>query len=640
MDSLSAFLEQELNKDLLRFTLVGSVDDGKSTLIGRLIHDTRNAYEDELAKLQAASQRQGGQGAIDFAHLTDGLKAEREQGITIDVAYRYFSTAKRKFIIADTPGHEQYTRNMATGASTADAAIILIDASQGVRAQSKRHGFIAALLGIRHMIVAVNKMDKVGYRRDAFEKARSAYAAFAAKLELRDIEFIPISALVGDNVLLRSDKMPWYEGSTLLHRLENLHIASDRNLVDLRLPIQYVIRPNESFRGYAGTLAAGVLRPGDKVVAMESGQETQVASLVSFDGEVSEACASQAVTVTLADEIDLGRGDMLVHPRNRPRVAHKLEAMLVWMREAPASQGYSCLLKHSTRTVPATLTQLLYTMDVNTLHRQDAQELRLNDIARVTVDLQLPVFADAYTHNRATGSFILIDKASNDTVAAGMIIEREPDEPARRVLMQETVSAPHLTTHFGDVSAAERGQLLGQTGVVVWFTGLSASGKSTLAFEVEKQLIRSGRLAYVLDGDGVRQGLCADLGFSPADRTENIRRIGEVAAILADAGVIVLSAFISPYRTDRERARKAAPDGRFLEVFVDVPLETCEQRDPKDLYKKARAGIIPNFTGIGAPYEAPEAPELRLPFHEMTPEEGARRVVAMLETGGVLTPKG
>ncbi|MBN1256107.1 MAG: sulfate adenylyltransferase subunit CysN [Planctomycetes bacterium] len=634
--TIMSFLDQELEKDLLRFTLAGSVDDGKSTLIGRLLHDAQGVYEDQVASIrQATAKRGGGENEIDFALLTDGLKAEREQGITIDVAYRYFATAKRKFIIADTPGHVQYTRNMATGASTANLAIILIDASLGVLTQSRRHGFIASLLGINHIIVAVNKMDLVDYDEQVFDRIKKDYTDFVARVAMRDLTFIPVSALKGDNVVERSDLMPWYQGAPLLEQLESVHIASDRNLVDLRFPVQFVQRPNADFRGYAGTVASGVVRVGDEVMALPSRQKTRVKSIVTFDGELEQAFSGQAVTVTLEDEIDLSRGEMLIHPNNRPREQQRLETMLVWMSEKPAVKGVQCMVQHTSRIVPCRLTDVKYVMDMDTLHRKTEQTLQLNDIARVVLDVNRPLFVDSYEKNRNTGALILIDRLTNETIAAGMIIEREPAKHPEGIVKVD-VKARNLTTHRGEVTTAQRQELLKQKGAVIWLTGLSGCGKSSLAFALEKRLIQDGHLAYVLDGDNVRQGLNADLGFSPEDRAENIRRIGETSALMADLGAITIAAFISPYRSDRDQARLAAPEGGFFEIHLDVSLAECERRDPKGLYRKARAGEIPDFTGIDAPYEAPENPELVLPAEEITVEEEVDRVIALLRKHGVL----
>ena len=631
-------LSQDAKKDLLRFTLVGSVDDGKSTLIGRLLHDARGVYEDQLASIRKASIRKGMIGEdIDFSLITDGLKAEREQGITIDVAYRYFSTPRRKFIIADTPGHEQYTRNMVTGASTADLAVVLLDARRGVLPQSKRHGFIASLLSVSHMVVAVNKMDLVEYSEDVFERVRAEYAAFAAKLQIRDTTFIPISALRGDNVVERSSRMPWYQGRPLLNHLETVHIASDQNLIDLRFPIQYVLPPYQDFRGYCGSVASGVLRKGDEVLGLPSGQRSRVRSIVTFDGDIDEAFPPQAVTVTLEDDIDLSRGDMLVHPHNLPSCEETIDTMIVWMDEAAGELGKQYLIKQTTRTVPAVLTKVHYAIDVNTLHRKQADRLMLNEIGRAVLELRRPLLTDAYAKNRATGSLILIDRITNRTVAAGMIVDRDSAiKPARSPYTKSSLPAAHVAIQSGNVLRSDREKLLRQKGAVVWFTGLSGSGKSTLARGIEMRLTKAGRLVFVLDGDNLRNGLCSDLKFSPEDRAENIRRAGEVAALFADAGVITLAAFISPYRADRDQVRNLLPEGRFFEIFVNVPLEICESRDPKGLYKKARAGQLRDFTGIDAPYEPPVCPDLTLATHQMSLDEAIRKVEALLKSSGII----
>ncbi|MBI2955191.1 MAG: sulfate adenylyltransferase subunit CysN [Chloroflexi bacterium] len=635
-------LSHDARNDLLRFTLVGSVDDGKSTLIGRLLHDASGVHEDQLASIRKASERKGMTGdEIDFSLITDGLKAEREQGITIDVAYRYFTTPRRKFIIADTPGHEQYTRNMVTGASTADLAVILLDARHGALPQSRRHGFVASLLGVSHMVVAVNKMDLVGYSHDVFERVRVEYAAFAAKLQVHDTSFIPISALCGDNVVERSARMPWYQGSTLLNYLETVHIASDRNLIDLRFPIQYVLSAQQDFRGYCGSVASGVLRRGDEVLGLPSGQRTRIKTVVTFDGEIDEAYPPQAVTLTLEDDIDLSRGDMLVHPNNLPNLDETIDTMLVWMDEDASEAGKRYLIKQTTRMVPAVLTKVHYAIDVNTLHRKQSERLNLNDIGRAVMELRRPLLTDTYAKNRATGSLILVDRMTNRTVAAGMIIDRDPAvKSARSSFTVPPLKSAQFAERSGDVLRVDRERLLGQKGAVLWFTGLSGSGKSTLALAVEKRLMGEGRLAYILDGDNLRNSLCADLAFSPEDRAENIRRAGEVAALFADAGVITLAAFISPYRADRERVRGLLPEGRFFEIFLDVPLEICEGRDPKGLYRKARAGQLRDFTGFDAPYEPPVCPDLTLATHQLSLDEAIHRIEALLESRGIVETSG
>ena len=614
--------------DLLRFTTAGSVDDGKSTLIGRLLHDSRAVYEDHLASLDRDS-RSAGREHIDFAFLTDGLKAEREQGITIDVAYRHFSTPKRRFIIADTPGHEQYTRNMVTGASTANLAVILLDVRNGVTTQSRRHAFIASLLGIPHVTVAVNKMDLVDWSQDAFESIRSEYAEFCTKLPIRDLEFIPISALKGDNVVQRSANMPWYEGPTLLAHLETVHVGSDQNLIDLRFPVQYVLRPHGGFRGYAGTVASGVVRVGEEVVLIPPGRATKVTRIINGFQDADHAFPPQSVTVCVEDELDIARGDMLAHPANVPWVARDIEAMLVWMHEEPMRLDRQYLVKHTTSTVRGRFTNLVYRIDPDTLHRQEADTLTLNEIGRVSMYLFRPILCDKYARNRWTGSFIVIDPISNFTVGAGLIIDRAHPYAAPAV-------ERHITRHPGHVTVRDRELALGHRPVTVWLTGLSASGKSTIAYALEKKLVEEGRACYVLDGDNIRHGLNRDLGFSAADRSENIRRVAEVARLMNEAGLIVITSFISPFRADREKAREIIGDDRFIEVFVDTPIDICELRDPKGLYAKARAGEIAEFTGISSPYEPPESPDLRLEAGVRSVDECVGSIEQLLKRKDVL----
>ncbi len=610
---LSEFLEQGARRDLLRLSTVGSVDDGKSTLIGRLLHDTKSIYEDHLAALKSDSARVGSGPELDFALLTDGLKAEREQGITIDVAYRYFSTPRRNFIIADTPGHEQYTRNMATGASTANVAIILIDARHGILTQTKRHSFIASLLGIPRLLIAVNKMDLVGWSRDVFDRTVAEYTDFAARLGIVDCKFIPISALHGDNVVEPSPRTSWYHGESVLQYLETVYIGSDRNLVDFRLPVQYVIRPHQGFRGYAGQIASGILRRGEEVLVLPSMRSSLVRSILAPEGELDHAFAPMSVTVTLEDELDISRGDMLVHPKNLPAAQSSFEAMVVWMAEEPMRLDRPYLLKHTTRTTKAAVRHLEYRVDVNTLSRSPAGTLGLNEIGRVALQTTQTLFLDPYTKNRLTGSLVLVDPVSNATVAAAMVIDRRPENLLRS--SGPALAAPrseHIRREVGRVVAADREQLLGQRAVTVWFTGLSGSGKSSIAQELERRLFAEGRHAYVLDGDNLRFGLNRDLGFAKADRAENIRRAAEVARLFNDAGSIVLVPVISPFREDREHARRIIGADRFFEVYLSTAIDVCESRDVKGLYKKARAGEIAEFTGISSPYEAPESPALAL----------------------------
>lgn len=631
--NITEYLEQHEKKDLLRFLTCGSVDDGKSTLIGRLLYDTHMIYEDQLAAVRKDSLAHGTTGTdFDPALLTDGLKAEREQGITIDVAYRYFSTDKRKFIIADTPGHEQYTRNMATGASNCSLAVVLIDARLGVIPQTRRHSFIASMLGIRHVVVAVNKMDLVDWAESVYDQIVADYNDAAARLGFADLHFIPLSALHGDNVVNGSEHMPWYQGSTLLHHLENVNIATDRNLIDLRLPVQYVLRPNLNFRGFAGTMASGALRVGDEVMSLPSRRRSRVKSLVSYDGELNEAYPPLSVTVTLEDEIDVSRGSMLVHPNNVPKIGHEFEAMLVWMNEDAARPGRTYLIKHTTNSVPATLSDLRYRVDVNTMRKTDATQLDMNEIGRVHLTLHRPIAYDDYTRNRYTGNFVLIDRLSNATVAAGMILDRE----VARSGTAPSALAQNIVRESSLVSRRDREQLLKQRGTTLWLTGLSGSGKSTVAKELEQRLLEMGRACYLLDGDNIRHGLNKDLGFSAEGRKENIRRIAEVAQLFNDAGLITITAFISPYREDRQMAREIVGADNFLEVHVSTPLEVCEQRDPKNLYKKARAGEIPQFTGISAPYEAPEDPAVDLDTSQLAVDESVDVLVKVLAERGVI----
>mgnify|MGYP001271759120 CR=1 FL=1 len=639
MSKVAASVEKVLRRsqqaDLLRFSTAGSVDDGKSTLIGRLLYEANGLYEDQLTAVRKDSAKFKRE-ELDLSLVMDGLKAEREQAITIDVAYRYFSTPKRHFIIADTPGHEQYTRNMATGASTADLAIVLVDARQGVLIQSKRHAFIASLLGIKHMVVAVNKMDLVDYSEEVFRKIVQDFENFAEKLNIPDLVYIPLSALKGDNVVQKSERMSWYEGAPLLNHLESVHILSDRNLIDLRFPIQYVLRPHMDFRGYSGRLAAGVIRKGDEILVLPSQRKTRIRSIVGYEGEMAYAFAPQSITVTLEDEIDITRGDMLVHPGNLPRIRREIETILVWMDQTPLVPGKVYWIKHITQLFKCSVTQLQFRIDPASLSRQEARTLNLNEIGRATVQCFRSIFCDEYTKNRQTGSFILIDPITHATAAAGMIIERgrlpamvRPDDKA---VSQSTLIHPQE----GDVSQKERELLLKQRPATLWMTGLSGSGKSAVAYEIEKKLMAAGHLCYVLDGDNVRHGLNRDLAFSPQDRSENIRRVAEVARLLNEAGVIVITSFISPYRDDREKAQAIIGVDRFVEIFLDAPIEVCEKRDPKGLYEKARAGLVTEFTGVNAPYEVPEAPALRLNTAEIPADLSADQAYRYLAEHGFL----
>ena len=609
---------------LLRLATAGSVDDGKSTLIGRLLFDSKAVMEDQLASVERTSKERG-HDYTDLALVTDGLRAEREQGITIDVAYRYFATPKRKFIIADTPGHIQYTRNMVTGTSTAQLAIVLVDARHGLLEQSRRHAFLASLLGIRHIVLAVNKMDLIEWDREQFEKIRDDFHEFAARLDVHDVTTIPLSALQGDNVVTKSEKTPWYDGPALLSHLEEVYIAGDRNLVDVRFPVQYVIRPqthdHTDHRSYAGTVASGVMRPGDEIVVLPTGKTSRITSIEGPSGPVQEAFPPMAVSVSLADDIDISRGDLIARPNNQPRVAQDFDATVCWMAdEASLEPGRDYLIKHTTRTTRAKVTALDYRLDVNTLHRdKTATALKLNELGRISLRTQVPLLLDEYSRNAATGSFILIDPNTNGTVAAGMIL---PYVTAR-------TASPNTVRHDSLCTSEDRLS----KGRTVWFTGLSGSGKSSVAMLVEQKLLEKGTPAYVLDGDNLRHGLNADLGFSMADRAENQRRLAHIAAILADSGQIVLVPAISPLDEHRALARQVTNESGldFFEVFCDTPLEDCERRDPKGLYAKARAGEITHFTGIDSPYQRPKNPDLRL-TPERTSEELADLVVEMLES--------
>ena len=608
---------------LLRLATAGSVDDGKSTLIGRLLFDSKAVMEDQWASVERTSKERGHE-YTDLALVTDGLRAEREQGITIDVAYRYFATPKRKFIIADTPGHIQYTRNMVTGASTAQLVIVLVDARQGLLEQSRRHAFLASLLGIRHIVLAVNKMDLIGWDRERFESIRDEFHAFAARLDVQDVTSIPVSALHGDNVVTKSDQTPWYDGPALLSHLEEVYIAGDRNLVDVRFPVQYVIRPHtlehQDHRSYAGTVASGVMRPGDEVVVLPIGKTTRITAIDGPNGPVAEAFPPMAVSVSLADEIDISRGDLIARTNNHPRIAQEFDATVCWMADSTALEpGRDYIIKHTTRTTRARIAALDYRLDVNTLHRdKTATALKLNELGRISLRTQVPLLLDEYTRNASTGSFILIDPDTNGTVAAGMVL---------RDVSAQTAS-PNTVRHQSLVTAADRSA----RGRTVWFTGLSGSGKSSVAMLVERKLLEKGVPAYVLDGDNLRHGLNADLGFSMADRAENLRRLAHVATLLADCGNIVLVPAISPLTEHRALARTVHADAGFdfVEVFCDTPLADCERRDPKGLYAKARAGEITHFTGIDSPYQRPKNPDLRL-TPDRTLDEQAQLVIDLLE---------
>ncbi len=611
-------------KDLLRFITCGSVDDGKSTLIGRLLHDSKLILEDQMSSLVKDSARLGTTGEdVDFALLVDGLEAEREQGITIDVAYRYFATAKRSFIVADTPGHEQYTRNMATGASTAQLAVILIDARKGVLVQTRRHSLICSLLGIRHVIVAVNKIDLVGFEQNTFERIAGEYAAFAEQLGFSAIVAIPVSARFGDNITKPSPNTPWYRGPTLLHQLETIDIESETEAKPFRFPVQWVNRPNLDFRGYAGTVVSGRINAGDLVVVATTGRSSQVKEIVTYEGPLASAEAGDAVTLTLTDDIDIARGDVLVSPTACPEVTDQFAAHIIWMSEEPLFPGRSYLARIGTKTVPTSITALKYKIDVNTREHLAAHTLGLNDIAFCNLSTSVPIAFDPYEQNRLTGSFILIDRFTNHTVGAGMVafgLRRGPNIHWQPLL----------------VGKAERAALKQQKPAILWFTGLSSAGKSTVANIVEERLHTGGHHTMLLDGDNVRHGLCRDLGFTEADRVENIRRAGEVAKLMTECGLIVLCSFISPYRAEREMVRNLVASGEFIEVFVDTPIEECMRRDPKGLYAKAKAGTIKNFTGVDAPYENPAAPELHLQTIGHEPSQLADLVLTELVGRGII----
>jgi bifunctional enzyme CysN/CysC len=627
--------------ELLRFATAGSVDDGKSTLIGRLLYDSKQVLADQLAHVEQASERKGE--VLDLSLLTDGLRAEREQGITIDVAYRYFATAQRRFIIADTPGHEQYTRNMFTGASTADLAIVLVDARKGVVAQSKRHAFISSLLGIPHVVVCVNKMDLVDFDEAVFDTIVEEFDAFAARLELPDVTFIPISALLGDNVVDRSEAMPWYQGPPVLYHLEHVHIASDRNLIDVRFPVQWVIRPPSAsvadYRAYAGQLAGGILREGDDVVVLPGGHRTTVAGIDTYEGPIKEAFPPMSVALRLSDDIDVGRGSTIVRTQNQPTVASRFECLMCWMAEEPLSPRRRYVVKHTTRTAMVGKIDVRYRIDVETLHRDgSATTLGLNDLARVQVELSSPLVFDSYRRNRVTGSLIIIDEATNDTVAAAVILDTEVEGAG---LETKSERSPNVLWQGTRMTRERRWDSLGHVGATLWFTGLPGAGKSTVAAAVEERLLQGGQPAFLLDGDNLRHGLNGDLGFDEVARRENVRRTAHVARLLAESGTIALVSLVSPYAVDRETAAAlhATDDLSFIEIFVDAPLELCEQRDPKGLYARARAGELSGLTGVGAPYEAPTNPDLVLGARQESVEEEVERVMELLRTKGLIPGK-
>ena len=628
--------------ELLRFTTAGSVDDGKSTLIGRMLYDTKSLFEDQIAQVEQTSHDRGDD-YVDLALFTDGLRAEREQKITIDVAYRYFATPRRKFIIADTPGHIQYTRNMVTGASTAELAIVLIDARKGVQTQSKRHGFIATLLRIPHIVVAVNKMDLVGYDEAVYDRIVDEYTAFISKLNAQDVTFIPVSALVGDNVVDKSASMPWYEGPTLLHHLEHVNVGASQNHVDFRYPVQYVLRPNQNFRGYAGQVVSGRISAGEEVVVFPSGLESRVKEIVTLDGNLEEAGAGDSVTLTLDDEIDISRGDMIVRKGNLPQKSSEIDATLCWMSEDQLDPGKTYQLQHTTRLVRAIVTKLNYRIDVNTMHREEVATLGLNEIGRVQLTTTQPLFYDRYALNRMTGSFVLIDPVTNNTVAAGMIRGQTRDvDDLLDVTTDEQETRRHRLEHVvweaGAVTLEEREQLNGHKGAVLWFTGLSGSGKSTIARQLEQMLFRRGVHTMFLDGEHLRHGLSGDLGFSPEDRAENIRRVAEVASLGFTHASVVLCSFIAPYSRDRDYARSIVPEGRFFEIYTKCDIDVLKRRDPRGLYARALRGEIKQFTGVTAPYEEPWNAELVVETDVDSPDAIVAKLLKMLEDAGIIPP--
>lgn len=619
---LSDYINAQQSKGILRFLTCGSVDDGKSTLIGRLLYDTKLVFEDQLAALEKDSRKHGTiADDIDLALLVDGLEAEREQGITIDVAYRFFATEKRKFIVADTPGHEQYTRNMATGASTADLAVLLVDARKGLLTQTRRHAFIASLLGVRHVVLAINKIDLVDYDQVRFEEIKADFEQFSAGFDFESAEVIPLSARFGDNVTSRGNKLNWYDGPTLLEHLEAVEVTSHKGEGAFRFPVQWVNRPNLDFRGYSGTVTGGRVSVGDEITVAQSGKSSVVEKIVTMAGDLDYAESGEAVTITLADEIDISRGDVLAPSHARPDVSDQFAAHVIWMSESAMLPGRPYLLKCGTRSVGASVTEIKHKVDVNTFDHHAAKELKLNEIAFCNLALSEPIAFDPYEANKETGSFILIDRLSNETVAAGLIWFG-----LRR--------ATNVHKQALDVDKKTRSQQKAQTPAVLWFTGLSGSGKSTIANAVERKLQALGRHTYLLDGDNVRHGLNKDLGFSDADRVENIRRVAETAHLFVDAGLITLVSFISPFKAERDMARELMEDGEFYEIFVDTSLEECEARDPKGLYAKARQGEITNFTGIDSAYETPETPELHLRTEGRSVEALADDVIERLLKDG------
>ncbi len=623
-NTLATYLEQLEKKDLLRFITCGSVDDGKSSLIGRLLYESQMLYDDQLAALEADSRRVGTRGQdIDFALLVDGLAAEREQGITIDVAYRFFATERRKFIVADTPGHEQYTRNMATGASTADLAVILIDARKGVLVQTRRHSYIVSLLGIRRVVLAINKMDLVDYDETIYASIKADYARLAQRLGIESVVAIPVSAVHGDNVVAASANMPWYQGPTLLNHLETVELKARQADAPFRMPVQWVNRPDQNFRGFAGTIASGTVQPGDRIRVQPSGRLSTVKRIVSFDGDLPSAGTGKSITLVLADEVDVSRGDVFTTADQPLECADQFEATIIWMSEAPLLQGRQYLLKTSTRTVAATVTPVKYRVNVNALEHEPAERLELNDIGVCEVECDRALAFAPYAEDRTLGAFILIDRLTHDTVGAGLF-----NFALRR--------SQNIHWQAMDVDRTVRAAMKRQRGCVLWLTGLSGAGKSTIANLIDRRLTAMARHTYVLDGDNVRHGLNKDLGFTAQDRVENIRRVAEVAKLMADAGLITLVSFISPFRSERQMARELMLPGEFIEVYIDAPLAVAELRDPKGLYKKARRGELSNFTGIDSPYEAPSRAEIRIDTTQVSPADAAEQIVDYLDRLGML----
>lgn len=637
---IQAYLKQHQDKDLLRFLTCGSVDDGKSTLIGRLLFDSKLIYEDQLAAIEAASATRGTvEGETDLALLTDGLRAEREQGITIDVAYRFFSTASRKFIIADTPGHEQYTRNMATGASTADLAIVLVDARHGLLSQTKRHSFIASLLGIKHMVVAINKMDLVEYAQSVFDQIVTDFRNFSARLNIPDIQFVPMSALKGDNVVHRSTHMQWYQGAPILSILERVHIASDRNMIDFRLPVQYVLRPHLNFRGYQGTIASGKLAVGDEVVVQPSGQTSMVTQILVGDQDTTTAFAPQAVTVTLAHEIDISRGDMFVKPKNRARYDTLFEAMVVWMHDEPLRINDRHLIKMGPQTVPADTIDIRYTVNVNTLERDEVHDaVGLNSVGRVLIETQRAVVFDPYERNRATGGFIVVDRFTNVTIGAGMILDRDSAQ-LRRARREQTNRSESLTQTSSAITQSERAARLNQSPHTIWLTGLPRSGKTTIAMALESALWKRNKTVCILDGTNLRLALNRDLGFTAEDRREACRRGAQTARLLNEQGMIVIAAFVSPYTEIRRLAKDIIGDAQYLEIHVDAPAAVCMERDQKNgarVYEQAEQGTIRAFTGVSAGYDTPTEPFLKVDTENKDVDECVADIINALEKRGIV----